>query len=75
LTFSSRSCAVLSLLEEGEAQGVIRWDFPADLVADQISALADAWAMMFPVEPARFGGGRIDDLVNLAIAMLAPQLC
>lgn len=62
-----------SLLEEGQAQGVIRRDFPADLLADQISALGDGWAMMFPVEPARFGRGRIHDLVNLAIAMLAPQ--
>jgi AcrR family transcriptional regulator len=62
-----------SLLEKGQAQGVIRRDFPADLLADQISALGDGWAMMFPVEPARFGRGRIHDLVNLAIAMLAPQ--
>jgi TetR/AcrR family transcriptional regulator, transcriptional repressor of aconitase len=61
------------LLENGQAEGVIRRDFRADLLADQISALADGWAMMFPVEPARFGHGRIDDLVNLAIAMLAPQ--
>jgi AcrR family transcriptional regulator len=64
-----------SLLEKGQAQGVIRRDFPADLLADQISALGDGWAMMFPVEPARFGRGRIHDLVNLAIAMLAPQPC
>jgi hypothetical protein len=27
--------------------------------------------MMIPVEPERFGRGRIDDLINAAIAMLA----
>ena len=63
------------LLEKGQAEGVVRRDFRADLLADQISALADGWAMMFPVEPARFGHGRIEQLVNLAIAMLAPQPC
>ena len=62
-----------ALLEKGQAEGVVRRDFRADLLADQISALADGWAMMFPVEPARFGHGRIEELVNLAIAMLAPQ--
>jgi hypothetical protein len=60
------------LLESG-AQGVIRDDIPADLLADQISAMGDGWAMMFPVEPERFGRGRIHDLVNAAIVMLTPQ--
>jgi AcrR family transcriptional regulator len=62
-----------SLLESGQAQGVIRGDIPADLLADQVSAMGDGWAMMFPVEPERFGRGRIHDLVNAAIAMLTPQ--
>jgi len=62
-----------SLLESGQAQGVIRADIPADLLADQVSAMGDGWAMMFPVEPERFGRGRIHDLVNAAIAMLTPQ--
>jgi TetR/AcrR family transcriptional regulator, transcriptional repressor of aconitase len=60
------------LLESG-AQGVIRADIPADLLADQISAMGDGWAMMFPVEPERFGRGRIHDLVTAAIVMLTPQ--
>jgi TetR/AcrR family transcriptional regulator, transcriptional repressor of aconitase len=62
-----------SLLESGQAQGVIRGDLPADLLADQISAMGDGWAMMFPVEPERFGRGRIHQLVNAAIVMLRPQ--
>jgi AcrR family transcriptional regulator len=61
------------LLENGQAQGVIRTDIPADLLADQVCAMGDGWAMMFPVEPQRFGHGRIHDLVNAAMTMLTPQ--
>ena len=61
-----------TLLENGQAQGVIRDDIPADLLADQVSAMGDGWTMMFPLEPERFGRGRINDLVNAAIAMLTP---
>ncbi len=61
------------LLESGQAQGLIRADISADLLADQISAMGDGWAMMFPVEPQRFRRGRIHDLVNAAISMLTPQ--
>jgi AcrR family transcriptional regulator len=61
------------LLESGQAQGVIRTDIAADLLADQVSAMGDGWAMMFPVEPERFGRGRIHDLINAAIVMLTPQ--
>jgi TetR/AcrR family transcriptional regulator, transcriptional repressor of aconitase len=61
-----------TLLAGAQSEGVIRSDIPADLLADQISAMADGWAMMFPVEPNRFSRGRINDLVNAAIAMLTP---
>lgn len=61
------------LLERGQSQGVVRGDIPADLLADQISAMGDGWGMMFPVEPERFGRGRMHELVNAAIAMLTTQ--
>ncbi|MBV8137082.1 MAG: hypothetical protein JO121_15830 [Deltaproteobacteria bacterium] len=61
------------MLESGQAQGVIRADIPADLLADQVCAMGDGWTMMFPVEPEGFRRGRIHDLVNAAIAMLTPQ--
>ena len=61
------------LLENGQAQGAIRDDIPADLLADQVCAMGDGWAMMFPLEPGRFGRARIHALVNAAMAMLAPQ--
>ena len=61
-----------SLLERGQTLGVIRRDFPADVLADQLSAMADGWALTYPLEPARFGHGRIRDLVDSAALMLAP---
>ena len=61
------------MLEKGQAQGTVRKDFSADLRADQISAMGDGWGLMIPVEPARFSRGRINELVNMAIRMLAPR--
>src|SRR5215469_214518 len=61
------------LVERGQQQGAVRQDFSADLLADQISAMADGWAMMFPVEPERFSRGRIHELVKMAVAMLSAE--
>jgi AcrR family transcriptional regulator len=61
-----------ALLERCQQQGVVRSDFSADLLADQLTSMADGWFMMAPVEPARFKRKRVNDLVRLAIAMLTP---
>ena len=61
-----------SMLAEAQTLGTVRKDFSADLLADQISAMGDGWGLMIPVEPARFNRGRIQQLVDMAIAMLAP---
>ena len=60
------------LLAQGQAQGLIRADFPADVLADQFSAMADGWALTYPLEPERFGHGRIQLLVDSAAALLSP---
>jgi len=61
-----------ALLERGQAQGLIRRDFPADVLADQLSAMGDGWALTYPLEPERFAHGRIQHLADSAAAMLAP---
>jgi len=61
-----------TLLERGQAQGLIRGDFPADVLADQLGAMGDGWALVYPLEPERFAHGRIQHLVDSAAAMLAP---
>jgi len=63
-----------ALIAKCQRQGIVRSDFSADLVADQITAMTDGWIMMTPVEPDRFKPARIDDLVRMSIAMLAPPV-
>ena len=60
------------LIEQGQAGGLIRRDFPADVLADQLCAMADGWALVYPLEPERFAHGRFRHLVDTAAAMLAP---
>lgn len=75
-TFARRNARFMAnlttLLERGQAEGLIRSDFPADVLADQLSAMGDGWALTYPLEPERFAGGRIQHLVDSAAAMLAP---
>ena len=48
-----------AMLERGQGEGLIRGDIPADLLADQLSAISDGWMMMLPVEPERFAPKRL----------------
>ena len=61
-----------AILERGQDEGLIRRDFPADVLADQLSAMGDGWALMYPLEPERFAHGRIQHLVDSAAAVLTP---
>ena len=60
------------LIERGQAQGLIRRDFPADVLADQLGAMGDGWALSYPLEPERFAPDRMRLLAASAAAMLAP---
>jgi AcrR family transcriptional regulator len=62
-----------SMLAKGQRQGTIRKDIPADLLADQISAMGDGWMMLFPIEPERFRPSRIKALLDATMALIAPQ--
>ncbi|WP_399095767.1 TetR/AcrR family transcriptional regulator [Streptomyces sp. BBFR2] len=64
--------ALASLLATGQAQGTIRDDIPADLLADQLGAIGDGWMMMFPIEPERFTPSRVQALLDAAITLIAP---
>jgi len=62
-----------ALIERGQAQDKIRTDFPAELLGDQLCALADGWLMMTPIDPSRYDDdGRRAAVVELAMAMLKP---
>ncbi|MEV5540239.1 TetR/AcrR family transcriptional regulator [Saccharopolyspora shandongensis] len=60
------------IIEAGQAQGTIRDDIPADLLADQLAAMGDGWMMMFPFEPERFTTSRVRALIDAVLALIAP---
>ncbi|MFI0742951.1 TetR/AcrR family transcriptional regulator [Streptomyces sp. NPDC021100] len=61
-----------SLLAAGRAQGTVRDDIPADLLADQPAAIADGWITRFPIEPRRFTANRVQALLDAAITLITP---
>ncbi|MEN0136615.1 MAG: TetR/AcrR family transcriptional regulator [Rhodococcus sp. (in: high G+C Gram-positive bacteria)] len=61
-----------SIVAAGQARGTIRDDIPADLLTDQLSAMGDGWALMFPLESERFTPSRARALVDAVIALIAP---
>lgn len=61
------------ILERQQASGQIRDDIAADLLADNIGAIGDAWMMMLPLEPKRFTPERIEALIGSVITMLSPR--
>ncbi|WCD77890.1 TetR/AcrR family transcriptional regulator [Pseudomonas sp. TUM22785] len=61
-----------SVLEEGQRQGKIRDDIPADLLADQVSAISDGWLMMLPIEPERFSAKRGQALLDALMVLISP---
>jgi AcrR family transcriptional regulator len=64
-----------TLVERGQALGQIRNDFPPDLIADQICALADGWVIMMPIDPGQYeDNARGLKLVKLAVSMLRPSM-
>ncbi|GAA4475554.1 hypothetical protein GCM10023094_13190 [Rhodococcus olei] len=60
-----------AILASGQERGLIRDDIRADLLADQLSAMGDGWALLFPLEPERFTPSRVGELVDAAFALIA----
>ena len=55
-----------------QKSGEVRDDIPADILADQISALGDGWSMMLPIEPERFTPERLETLLDAIAKLIAP---
>lgn len=61
-------------LKREQALGKIRDDIPAKILADQLSAMADGWMMMMPIEPKRFASKHLSALLNaVTILLQAPH--
>jgi AcrR family transcriptional regulator len=59
------------ILAEGQRRGTVRDDIPADVLADQLSAMGDGWMMMLPIEPKRFAKKRVQTLLDATMALIA----
>jgi len=62
-----------TMLAKEQRRGNIRSDIPADLLADQLCAMADGWMIMFPIEPERFEVERMRALLEAMIALISTR--
>lgn len=63
--------ALTAILAREQREGKVRNDIPADLLADNLSAIGDGWIMMFPIEPKRFKPSRVKALLDAAIKLIS----
>jgi AcrR family transcriptional regulator len=59
-----------AMLAQGQGEGWVRADVPADLLADQLTAMGDGWMMLLPIEPERFGPERVRALLDATMALV-----
>jgi AcrR family transcriptional regulator len=60
------------LVVQAQQRGTIRSDFPAELLADHVSAISDGLLMVQSVERKRFDRPRMQKLIDLLLEMLEP---
>ncbi|MEQ9566502.1 TetR/AcrR family transcriptional regulator [Alcanivorax sp. EA2] len=61
-----------SKLEKGQAHGFVRNDIPADLLADQLSAISDGWMMVLPTDRDRFKSDQARPLIEGVVRLISP---
>jgi AcrR family transcriptional regulator len=59
-------------LERGQAHGFVRNDIPADLLADQLSAISDGWMMVLPTDRDRFKSDQARPLIDGVVRLISP---
>lgn len=66
--------ALTRSLAISQRSGLIRTDVPADMLADQICAMADGWMLAIPSDPKRFTPQRINALIDATMTLIqGPQ--
>ncbi|MDF1723475.1 MAG: TetR/AcrR family transcriptional regulator [Alcanivorax sp.] len=61
-------------LEKGQAHGFVRRDIPAELLADQLSAISDGWMMVIPTDLDRFQADQARDLIDGVVRLISPPV-
>lgn len=64
--------ALTSAVKKGQREGALRDDIAADLLADQINAIADGWTIASPIDPSRFRPKRLRALLEATMIMISP---
>lgn len=60
------------MIREGQEHGTIRADIPAEILAENVTAMGDGWAMLAPVEPDRFTPAKVEQLLDAVDILLRP---
>lgn len=61
-----------AIISAWQKAGTVRTDIPADILADQLCAIADGWAMTLPIEPLRYTPERSQALIDGLVTLAAP---
>lgn len=64
--------AFAAVLAKAQRQGLVRDDISPDILADQLSAMADGWMLLIPVEVERFRPKRLKALIEATMELIAP---
>ena len=57
------------VIRRGQEQGRVRDDISADILADQLSAIADGWMLLYPIERERFKPRRVKALIDAIVVL------
>ena len=60
------------MIREGQRHDTIRDDIPAEVLAENVTAMGDGWAMLAPVEPDRFMPEKVQQLLDGVDVLLRP---
>ena len=63
-----------NLFERHQQRGVLRSDYPAQMLAEQVFAVTEGWSLMAPIDLQRFEPGRRKQMVTMVIENLKPAV-
>ncbi|MEV6218189.1 TetR/AcrR family transcriptional regulator [Nocardia sp. NPDC051833] len=62
-----------AVLATAQARGLVRDDIPPDVLSDQLSAMGDGWALLYPIEPDRFTSAQASALIDATLTLISPR--
>lgn len=59
-------------LADGQRNGLVRDDIPADILAEHLAAIADGIAVLVPIDPQRIDRARAEEIFNGMVKLVSP---